>query len=110
MALRALFVDVGNTLLREEPSRFELYAVQARARGVAIAEGEMSALMHRAHHELPSEIDGEWRYTEPDWDELRAVVTGHGPASADRVAFRQASWDEQAWVRAAVAGVRPAAA
>ena len=56
---------------------------------------------------------GEWRYTEPDWDELRAVVTGHGPASAERVAFRQASWDEQAWVRRrdrrrpAGGGVRP---
>jgi ring-1,2-phenylacetyl-CoA epoxidase subunit PaaA len=53
---------------------------------------------------------GDWRYTEPDWDELRAVVTGHGPASADRVAFRQRSWDEQAWVRAAIAGTRRAAA
>jgi ring-1,2-phenylacetyl-CoA epoxidase subunit PaaA len=56
------------------------------------------------------EASGEWRYTEPDWDELRAVVTGHGPASAERVAFRQASWDEQAWVRTAIAGARPAAA
>jgi ring-1,2-phenylacetyl-CoA epoxidase subunit PaaA len=56
------------------------------------------------------ETSGEWRYTEPDWDELRAVVTGHGPASASRVAFRQAAWDEQAWVRAAIAGARPAAA
>ena len=56
------------------------------------------------------EATGEWRYTEPDWDELRAVVTGHGPASAERVAFRQASWDEQAWVRAAIAGGRRAAA
>jgi ring-1,2-phenylacetyl-CoA epoxidase subunit PaaA len=56
------------------------------------------------------ESTGEWRYTEPDWDELRAVVTGHGPASADRVAFRQVSWDEQAWVRTAMAGARWAAA
>jgi ring-1,2-phenylacetyl-CoA epoxidase subunit PaaA len=56
------------------------------------------------------DASGEWRYTEPDWDELRAVVTGHGPASAERVAFRQASWDEQAWVRASIAGARAAAA
>ncbi|HEY4190826.1 MAG TPA: 1,2-phenylacetyl-CoA epoxidase subunit PaaA [Candidatus Limnocylindrales bacterium] len=53
---------------------------------------------------------GEWRYTEPDWAELRAVVTGHGPASAERVAFRQVNWDEQAWVRSAIATARPAAA
>ena len=53
---------------------------------------------------------GDWRYTEPDWDELRAVVTGHGPASEDRVAFRQLTWDDGAWVRASIAGARPAAA
>jgi ring-1,2-phenylacetyl-CoA epoxidase subunit PaaA len=53
---------------------------------------------------------GEWRYTEPDWAELRAVVTGHGPASAERVAFRQLHWDEQAWVRTAIAASRRAAA
>ena len=56
------------------------------------------------------DASGEWRYTEPDWDELRAVVTGHGPASAERVAFRQLNWDEQAWVRTALAAARPAAA
>ena len=53
------------------------------------------------------EATGEWRYTEPDWDELRAVVTGHGPASAERVAFRQLNWDEQAWVRTAIAAHPP---
>ncbi len=56
------------------------------------------------------EAEGEWRYTEPDWDELRAVVTGHGPASAGRVAFRRLNWDEQAWVRTSMARTRPAAA
>jgi ring-1,2-phenylacetyl-CoA epoxidase subunit PaaA len=56
------------------------------------------------------ETTGEWRYTEPDWDELRAVVTGHGPASADRVAFRRLNWEEQRWVRESVLGIhRPAA-
>jgi len=42
---------------------------------------------------------GEWRYTEPDWDELRSVVTGHGPASQERVAFRALTHAETAWVR-----------
>jgi putative hydrolase of the HAD superfamily len=65
MALRALFLDVGNTLLREEPSRFELYARAARARGVAIDERAMAGLMRRAHGELPQEIGGAWRYTDP---------------------------------------------
>jgi ring-1,2-phenylacetyl-CoA epoxidase subunit PaaA len=42
----------------------------------------------------------EWRYTEPDWSELRDVVTGHGPASASRIAFRRLTHEETAWVRA----------
>ena len=33
--------------------------------------------------------DGVWEYTEPDWDELRSVVTGHGPVTAERLGFRQ---------------------
>jgi len=46
---------------------------------------------------------GQWRYSEPDWDELRAVVTGHGPASQDRLRFRRLSWADQASVRASIA-------
>ena len=48
------------------------------------------------------EAAGEWRYGEPDWDELRAVVTGHGPASQERLAFRRLAWDEERWVRDSV--------
>jgi ring-1,2-phenylacetyl-CoA epoxidase subunit PaaA len=47
---------------------------------------------------LDPETDA-WTYTEPDWAELRSVVTGHGPASEARIAFRQASYDESRWVR-----------
>jgi len=54
--------------------------------------------------------DGTWRYTEPDWAELRAVVTGRGPASADRIAFRRLNRDEQAWVRDTVLATGRAAA
>jgi ring-1,2-phenylacetyl-CoA epoxidase subunit PaaA len=56
------------------------------------------------------EATGEWRYTEPDWGELRAVGTGHGPASQDRIGFRRLAWDDQAWVRSTVLAARPAAA
>jgi ring-1,2-phenylacetyl-CoA epoxidase subunit PaaA len=41
---------------------------------------------------------GTWEYTEPDWDKLMAVVTGHGPASAERIAFRALSRAEVDWV------------
>jgi len=42
--------------------------------------------------------DGVWEYTEPDWEKLKAVVTGHGPASAERLAFRRLSRAEVDWV------------
>jgi ring-1,2-phenylacetyl-CoA epoxidase subunit PaaA len=42
---------------------------------------------------------GRWHYTEPDWKELYAVVTGHGPKSEERLAFRRLNWEETRWVR-----------
>ena len=42
---------------------------------------------------------GEWRYTEPDWQELRTVVTNHGPMSEARLAFRRLNRDATQWVR-----------
>ena len=42
--------------------------------------------------------EGVWEYTEPDWDKLLAVVTGHGPASQERLAFRRLSRAETDWV------------
>jgi len=52
---------------------------------------------------------GAWTYTEPDWDELRTVVTNHGPMSQARLAFRRLARDETAWVRDTIlAGPRAA--
>jgi ring-1,2-phenylacetyl-CoA epoxidase subunit PaaA len=42
---------------------------------------------------------GRWRYTEPDWRELYAVVTGHGPRSRQRLEFRRLRYAETQWVR-----------
>ena len=44
------------------------------------------------------EASGLWEYTEPDWDKLRAVVTGHGPASQERLDFRRLSREHVEWV------------
>jgi ring-1,2-phenylacetyl-CoA epoxidase subunit PaaA len=52
---------------------------------------------------------GEWRYTEPDWNELRTVVTNHGPMSEQRLEFRRLAREETRWVRDTILGV-PAAA
>jgi ring-1,2-phenylacetyl-CoA epoxidase subunit PaaA len=51
---------------------------------------------------LRKRADGLWEYTEPDWDELKRVVTGHGPRSQERLGFRRTSRDETEWVRRAV--------
>jgi ring-1,2-phenylacetyl-CoA epoxidase subunit PaaA len=42
---------------------------------------------------------GEWLFTEPDWQELRTVVTNHGPKSEERLGFRRMNWDRTRWVR-----------
>jgi ring-1,2-phenylacetyl-CoA epoxidase subunit PaaA len=41
----------------------------------------------------------EWRYTEPDWNELRTVVTNHGPKSEERLEFRRVNREATQWVR-----------
>ena len=46
--------------------------------------------------------DGVWEYTEPDWDELRHVVTGHGPKSQDRLDLRRLALENSEWVRRTV--------
>ena len=43
--------------------------------------------------------DGVWEYGEPDWDELKSVVTGHGPRSQERLELRRRFLDQEAWVR-----------
>jgi ring-1,2-phenylacetyl-CoA epoxidase subunit PaaA len=55
------------------------------------------------------EATGVWSYTEPDWDELRTVVTNHGPMSQERLEFRRLNREETAWVRRTVLGVAAAA-
>ncbi|MEO6579183.1 MAG: Phenylacetic acid catabolic protein, partial [Candidatus Limnocylindria bacterium] len=53
---------------------------------------------------------GRWHYTEPDWAELKSVVTGHGPASQERLNFRRVNFADTQWVRDALAGNATAAA
>jgi ring-1,2-phenylacetyl-CoA epoxidase subunit PaaA len=50
------------------------------------------------------EASERWLYTEPDRDELKAVVTGHGPASQERLGFRNLTFADTQWVREAVLG------
>ena len=48
------------------------------------------------------EATGRWVYTAPNWETLKAVVSGHGPATARRLGLRRASYAEHRWVRDAL--------
>jgi ring-1,2-phenylacetyl-CoA epoxidase subunit PaaA len=48
------------------------------------------------------EESGRWEFSEPDWEELKWVVTGHGPRTEARLGLRRTSRDETAWVRRTV--------
>jgi len=52
------------------------------------------------------EATGRWLYTEPDWNVLKQVVTGHGPSTQRRLALRRASYAEHQWVRDALQASR----
>jgi ring-1,2-phenylacetyl-CoA epoxidase subunit PaaA len=45
------------------------------------------------------EATGRWHYTEPDWAELKHVVTGHGPKTEERLDLRRMARENSAWVR-----------
>jgi ring-1,2-phenylacetyl-CoA epoxidase subunit PaaA len=57
-----------------------------------------------------SATDASWHYSEPDWDELRTVVTNHGPKSQERLDFRRLNWAATAWVRETILAAPVAAA
>jgi ring-1,2-phenylacetyl-CoA epoxidase subunit PaaA len=46
----------------------------------------------------------EWHYSDPDWNELRRVVTGHGPKTEDRLNLRRRAYADTQWVRDVVLG------
>jgi ring-1,2-phenylacetyl-CoA epoxidase subunit PaaA len=45
-----------------------------------------------------------WKYSEPDWNELKMVVTGHGPKSEARLNLRRDAYADTQWVRDMVMG------
>ena len=48
-----------------------------------------------------NEERGHYDFSEPDWDEFAAVISGNGPCNAQRLAHRRAAHEEGAWVREA---------
>jgi ring-1,2-phenylacetyl-CoA epoxidase subunit PaaA len=41
---------------------------------------------------------GHYRFGAIDWDEFKRVISGNGPANAERIARRRAARDDNAWV------------
>lgn len=76
MTLEAVFLDVGDTLLRERPSRWEIYAAAARKRGADVDGARMRVLMGEAHRSLPRDLDGAFRYTDPWFEAFIARIFG----------------------------------
>lgn len=46
-----------------------------------------------------NEERGSYDFTEPDWSEFFAVISGNGPCNKDRMAARVRAWEEGAWFR-----------
>jgi ring-1,2-phenylacetyl-CoA epoxidase subunit PaaA len=64
---------------------------QAEVLGVTLPDPGLVWNEERGHHD----------FTQPDWEELRAVIGGEGPCNAQRLTHRQRANDEGAWVREA---------
>lgn len=47
------------------------------------------------------EASGHWHIGAINWEEFRAVISGHGPCNAERLDHHRRAWDEGAWVREA---------
>ncbi|AVO36336.1 1,2-phenylacetyl-CoA epoxidase subunit PaaA [Pukyongiella litopenaei] len=46
-----------------------------------------------------NEDKGGYDFSEPDWSEFFEVIKGNGPCNTERLAARNAAWDDGKWVR-----------
>ena len=77
-----------------------IYVPRIRELGLTIPDSDL----------VLDEATGTWAYGEPDWNELRTVVTNHGPKSQERLEFRRANREATQWVRDAILSAPRAAA
>jgi ring-1,2-phenylacetyl-CoA epoxidase subunit PaaA len=69
------------------------YAPQIMRVGLVIPDPEL-------HYD---ESGKRWHFGEPDWEEFKRVISGHGPLNAERLAARRAAHEDGRWVREAMA-------
>ncbi|RCV50091.1 1,2-phenylacetyl-CoA epoxidase subunit PaaA [Marinitenerispora sediminis] len=82
--------DTNDTLRQ----RFvDMTVPQAEKLGVTLPDEQLRWNPERGHHD----------FGEPDWEEFRRVVSGHGPCNAERLRRRRAAHEKGAWVREAAA-------
>ena len=48
-----------------------------------------------------NELTGNWKFTDPDWDEFDKVISGNGPLNKERLRMRVKAHNDGAWVREA---------
>ena len=94
--------DAGSVLIADAKDSSISLTAEADIKAGLIDLADASLGLTVPDPKLRKTDDGEWEYTEPDWDELRSVVTGHGPKSQDRLDLRREARENSAWVRKVV--------
>lgn len=51
---------------------------------------------------LEKATDGRWIYSDPNWEEFYAVISGNGPCNAERLAVRQRAEISGQWIKRAL--------
>ena len=77
MAITALLLDAGGTLVTEKTSRPAMYADAGLRRGLAVDHETMGRCMRQVHAALPKIVDGHWRYSKPWFEAFIADVFVH---------------------------------
>lgn len=90
MSLKAVFLDVGSTLVREKTSRAAIYADVAAQHGRRITEKAMARTMRTTHDEMPASLPGAFRYSDA-WfrayiHRIFCINLGFGPQAVSGIA------------------------
>jgi len=83
--VRAVFLDAGNTLFTERYSRAAIYAEVANEHGGQADEAEAADHMGRAFGEIPSSLEGNFRYSLAWFQAFNERVLGELGVPEDRL-------------------------
>ncbi len=97
-------IETNNSLRRRFVNRFapaaldlglEIHVVEKDADGIVTSKRPDDKLRRNPDN-------GDWEFTEPDWEEFYRVIRGNGPCNKKRLALRRLSYKQGRWVRNAV--------